>query len=148
MPHSFWTMKKNRKHILFHSKQRIWYAFHSKDEYSIHSPFLFDLFTKGLKQKHKPIEDKICEYLKHKMPIVSLNIKDADSNTVNNILHKEDEIAIIISQIRKTPEYFSQWRNIVNKQQNNIFTLEFYKVGVIIQSSKFLRSQHLVLKKR
>lgn len=141
-------MKKYRKNILFHSRQRVWYAIHSKDEYSIHSPFLFDLFTKGLKHKHKPLEENICEYLKHRMPIALLNIKEANMDSLDKILHTKDEVAIIISQIRKTPEYFSQWRSIVKTLQDNVFTLEFYKVGVIIQSNKFLRSQHLVLKKR
>lgn len=39
--------------IFFKTKHYLRYKFLAKDEYSLHSPFMFDFFTKGLKKSCK-----------------------------------------------------------------------------------------------
>ncbi len=70
----FFTFKNRLRHFLL-----------AKDEYSLHSPFMFDLFTKGLKQKDKTLPAKgrkerfFCRLAKYFQPKSILILSEKDN---------------------------------------------------------------------
>ncbi len=73
----------------FTLKNRIRHCFLAKDEYSLHSPFMFDLFTKGLKTKSKHLPAKghkarfICRLANYFQPKEVLIFGDKDKKYAN-----------------------------------------------------------------
>lgn len=141
-------MKKKNKNTTFRFKQKLWYIYHAKDEYSIHSPFLFDLFIKAVKHRKTSLEKSLTSYLQQTMLVYSFSCNEKNISNIHSLRNNNDNIAIFIHNIRTCPNNLRIWQDLQKNNKQTCFFLDFFSFGVIIQSKNFKISQSFILKKR
>lgn len=155
--------------IFFKTKHYLRYKFLAKNEYSLHSPFMFDFFTKGLKKscKNKDIcfearfESliskskakrkflfKAFEYLKAQgFEIIYVGNESFSQESIADLRLCKENTAIFIEGIYKERENLELWERI---QADEGFKLccDFFDFGVIFFTSKPLKKQNYILRKK
>lgn len=128
------------KSIFFYLKEYFKYCLKATDEYSVHSPLIFDLYNNI---KTKNIEQGIKEYFS-KDVVVEL----FDYESVIRELKENKVIIIIIKDIRKTANKSSTWDKITRIENVAFVSIDFFRLGVIIKTESVLKRQHYILKSR
>lgn len=126
--------------FFFKTKEYIFYSLKAKDEYSVHSPLVFDFYTTAVKNSKLSLKEKIGKYFS------SFAIEDCNSfSLINSKLQEEsDNIIIIIENIHSNIRNHKQWKKIC--ELNDIFiSIDFFSLGLIIKSSKLIKRQHYIL---
>lgn len=126
--------------FFFKTKEYILYLFKAKDEYSVHSPLVFDFYTKAVKNSKLSLKEKIGKYFS------SFTIEEYDSfSLIQPQLQEENpNVIIIIENIHSDISNHKQWKKIC--ELNDIFiSIDFFSLGLIIKSSKLIKRQHYIL---
>lgn len=153
----------------FYTKQYLKYKFLSKDEYSLHSPLMFDFFTKGLKKscKNKDISFDSCleklipnnkrkrkflfkvfEYFKSQgFQVIYVPNKDFTLEKLEVLKNCKPNMAIVIEKIYKEREKLMLWKEI---KANKEFKLccDFFDFGLVLLTDRPLKKQNYVLRKK
>ena len=153
----------------FYTKQYLKYKFLAKDEYSLHSPLMFDFFTKGLKKscKNKDISFDSCleklipnskkkrkflfkvfEYFKsHGFQVIYVPNKDFTLEKLEVLNNCKPNMAIVIEKIYKEREKLMLWKEI---KANKDFKLccDFFDFGLVLLTDRPLKKQSYVLRKK
>jgi hypothetical protein len=155
--------------FLFFLKNYICYKFNAKDEYSLHSPFMFDFFVNGLK---KPCKSKdICfdskietiipknkclrkflfrafQYFKSQnIEVVYVKNEDFSLDCVENFKSYNSNTAIVIEGIYKDVNKLEIWKRIKANRDFKI-CCDFFDFGFVFLTDKPLKKQNYVLRKR
>ena len=163
------------KNLLFRIRQYIFYCLKAKDEFSIHSPFLFAFYTNIIKrkkakkslQKNELISKIINSYPEFNVftsdftTMVSLNNR-SNNNTISAInitdfsktypakticdFIEKPYTIIILFGIHKTKVNHIFWQNICTKDFKCV-KLDFFNYGILINNPHIFSKQVLVLKK-
>lgn len=126
--------------FFFKTKEYILYLFKAKDEYSVHSPLVFDFYTTTVKNSKLSLKEKIGKYFS------SFTIEEYDSfSLIQPQLQEENpNVIIIIENIHSDISNHKQWKKIC--ELNDIFiSIDFFSLGLIIKSSKLIKRQHYIL---
>lgn len=126
--------------FFFKTKEYIFYSLKAKDEYSVHSPLVFDFYTTAIKNSKLSLKEKIGKYFS------SFTIEEYDSfSLIQPQLQEENpNVIIIIENIHSDISNHKQWKKIC--ELNDIFTsIDFFSLGLIIKSSKLIKRQHYIL---
>ena len=120
--------------FFFKTKEYIFYSLKAKDEYSVHSPLVFDFYTTTVKNSKLSLKE------------TSFAIEDCNSfSLINSKLQEEsDNIIIIIENIHSNIRNHKQWKRLC--ELDDVFTsIDFFSLGLIIKSSKLIKRQHYIL---
>lgn len=128
------------KNIFFYFKEYLKYCLKATDEYSIHSPLIFDLYNNI---KTKNIEQEIKDYFSKD---VVVELYDYDS--IIQKLKEYKVIIIIIKDIHKTANKSSIWEKIKRMENVAFVSVDFFRLGVIIKTESVLKRQHYILKRK
>lgn len=126
--------------FFFKTKEYILYLFKAKDEYSVHSPLVFDFYTKAVKNSKLSLKEKIGKYFS------SFTIEEYDSfSLIQPQLQEENpNVIIIIENIHSDISNHKQWKRLC--ELDDVFTsIDFFSLGLIIKSSKLIKRQHYIL---
>lgn len=126
--------------FFFKTKEYIFYSLKAKDEYSVHSPLVFDFYTTAVKNSKLSLKEKIGKYFS------SFTIEEYDSfSLIQPQLQEENpNVIIIIENIHSDISNHKQWKKIC--ELNDIFiSIDFFSLGLIIKSSKLIKRQHYIL---
>lgn len=126
--------------FFFKTKEYIFYSLKAKDEYSVHSPLVFDFYTTTVKNSKLSLKEKIGKYFS------SFTIEEYDSfSLIQPQLQEENpNVIIIIENIHSDISNHKQWKKIC--ELNDIFiSIDFFSLGLIIKSSKLIKRQHYIL---
>lgn len=126
--------------MFFYLKEYIKYCLKATNEYSVHSPLIFDMYSKI---KAKNIEEGIKEYFAKDM-VIELS----DYNTIIQKLRENKIIIIIIKDIHKTTGNYSVWEKINRIEKVAFVSIDFFSLGVIIKTESLLKRQHYILKSK
>jgi len=127
----------------FKQKQRIKYYFNKKDEYSIHSPFMFDLYIKTIKENRKNPQ-KLIKKLEEEYGKDSIIQISCDYNVFQET-HKQDteNKILIIENPYKNKDTYQDFKKIIHDPRT-IVSIDFFKIALIFQNHK-LSPQHYCL---
>lgn len=128
---------------LFKQKQRIKYYFNKKDEYSIHSPFMFDLYIKMIKENRKNPQ-KLISKLKEeygKENILRIPCQYTIFQEIQNQITQET--ILIIEDPYKNKSTYQDFLKIIHDPRA-IVSIDFFKIALIFQNHK-LSPQHYCL---
>ncbi|MBR1626919.1 MAG: hypothetical protein IJ681_07230 [Bacteroidales bacterium] len=134
---------------LFIIRQYIIYKYNAKGAFSIHSPFVFELFNNVIKRKkHK-------KSLKKNALIENLNAYYTDFNILNlslKVSYKEvaDKIKnpftiLLFHDIHACKENFDSWKRFINMEENFI-SIDLFFIGLIINNPYVKQKQHYILR--
>ncbi len=126
--------------MFFYLKEYIKYCLKATNEYSVHSPLIFDLYSKI---KTKNIEQSIKKYFSK-----DIVIELSDYGSVIQKLRENKIIIIIIKDIHKTAGNYSVWEKINRIEKVAFVSIDFFSVGVIIKTESLLKRQHYILKRK
>lgn len=153
----------------FYTKQYLIYKLSAKDEYSLHSPLMFDFFTKGLKKscKNKDISFDSCleklipnnkrkrkflfkvfEYFKSQgFQVIYVPNKDFTLEKLEVLKNCKPNMTIVIEKIYKEREKLMLWKEI---KTNKDFKLccDFFDFGLVLLTDRPLKKQSYVLRKK
>ena len=153
----------------FYTKQYLIYKLSAKDEYSLHSPLMFDFFTKGLKKscKNKDIFFDSCleklipnnkrkrkflfkvfEYFKSQgFQVIYVPNKDFTLEKLEVLKNCKPNMTIVIEKIYKEREKLMLWKEI---KTNKDFKLccDFFDFGLVLLTDRPLKKQSYVLRKK
>ncbi len=155
--------------FLFFLKSYTCYKFKAKDEYSLHSPFMFDFFVNGLKKACKDSEIVFNEEIFVNAPksksarkflfktISYLQSKDIEilyidkDNFVQDKLEKinncNNNTAIIIEGIYKDKSKNELWKSLQDNKDIKL-CCDFFSFGIIFLTDKPLKKQNYILRKK
>lgn len=152
-----------------YTKQYLRYKLSAKDEYSLHSPLMFDFFTKGLKKscKSKDISFDSCfeslipnskrkrkflfkvfEYFKSQgFQVIYVPNEDFTLAKLEVLKNCKTNTAIVIEKIYKEREKITLWKEI---KANKDFKLccDFFDFGLVLLTDRPLKKQNYVLRKK
>lgn len=155
--------------IFFYTKQYLIYKLSAKDEYSLHSPLMFDFFTKGLKKscRNKDVSFDSCfenlipnnkrkrkflfkvfEYFKSQgFQVIYVPNKDFTLEKLEVLKNCKPNMAIVIEKIYKEREKLMLWKEI---KANKEFKLccDFFDFGLVLLTERPLKKQNYVLRKK
>lgn len=126
--------------FFFKTKEYIFYFLKAKDEYSVHSPLVFDFYTTAVKNSKLSLKEKIGKYFS------SFTIEEYDSfSLIQPQLQEENpNVIIIIENIHSDISNHKQWKRLC--ELDDVFTsIDFFSLGLIIKSSKLIKRQHYIL---
>ena len=104
-------------------KQKLWYSKNAVNEYSIHSPFLFDMYLKAIKHKRKQeLKKSIEDYL-----------------ASNNYSYS------IVPDPHKSKEHLAKWNNRIAEQKAHTYYIDLFSFAIVVESESFKIPQHFVL---
>lgn len=137
------------QYSLFTIKQHIVYLLKAKNAFSVHSPFVYSLYSYILKNRKRKCKNKLtslhsslCEYLD------DYNITTINSSTeYQEILDKisQNRNAVIISNIHTNKEFNALWQRLTNIQTHYI-TIDFFCLGILINCENVIYNQNYILK--
>ena len=155
--------------FLFFLKNYICYKFNAKDEYSLHSPFMFDFFVNGLKKPCKNSDIAFNEEIFVNIPkskssrkflfktVSYLQSKDIEilyidkDNFVQDKLEKikncNNNTAIIIEGIYKDKSKNELWKSLQDNKDIKL-CCDFFSFGIIFLTDKPLKKQNYILRKK
>ncbi len=155
--------------FLFFQKSYLCYKFKAKDEYSLHSPFMFDFFVNGLKTSCKNSEIifvpelekripkakslrkflfKTFRYLKSKeMELLYIDSESFVKENLEQIMACNLNTAVVIEGIHKNKLKNELWKSL---QANENFKIccDFFSFGIIFLTDKPLKKQNYILRKK
>lgn len=120
---------------IFQLKQRLKHYFKKKDEYSIHSPFMFDLYNKTIKKyRNKPT--KLILKLKEEYGIENILQITCEYNIYQEIQNQTTEDTIIIvKKPYKNKATCQEFQKIITDPRA-IVSIDFFKIAIILQNHK------------
>lgn len=125
---------------LFKTKEYIVYLLKAKDEYAIHSPLVFEFYTKAVKNSDLLLKEKIIKYFSNYAVEECISSKFIDSK----IKEDNNNIIIIVDNIHSNINNNKQWKEVC--ESNDVFTsIDFFSLGLIIKSNKLIKRQHYIL---
>lgn len=125
---------------LFKTKEYIVYLLKAKDEYAIHSPLVFEFYTKAVKNSDLLLKEKIIKYFS------TYAIEECNSSKFidSKIKEENNNIIIIVDNIHSNINNNKQWEEVC--ESNDVFTsIDFFSLGLIIKSNKLIKRQHYIL---
>lgn len=126
--------------MFFYLKEYIKFCLRATNEYSVHSPLIFDMYSKI---KAKNIEQGIKKYFAK-----DIVIELSDYDIIIQKLIENKSIIIIIKDIHKATGNYYVWEKI-NRIENVAFvSIDFFSIGVIIRTESLLKRQHYILKRK
>ncbi|MDO5760383.1 MAG: hypothetical protein Q4Q06_05105 [Bacteroidota bacterium] len=128
------------KDMFFYFKEYLRYSLRAKDEYSVHSPLIFNLYTKV---KKRNIKEEITKYFGQ-----SLVVQTEDYQTIKDKLRENNPIIIIINDIHKRSSLFSLWKRVLEKEEIVFASIDFFSCGIIVRNERLLRRQDYILKRK
>ncbi|MBO7276671.1 MAG: hypothetical protein J6U84_01775 [Bacteroidales bacterium] len=155
--------------FLFFLKSYTCYKFKAKDEYSLHSPFMFDFFVNGLKKPCKSKDIYFDSKLKNIIPkskslrkflfkafqyfksqdieVVYVKKDDFSLDCIENFKSYSSNTAIVIEGIYKNKSNYNLWKSLQANQDFKICS-DFFDFGFVFLTDKPLKKQNYVLRKR
>lgn len=128
---------------IFQLKQRLKHHFKKKDEYSIHSPFMFDLYNKTIK-KHRNNPTKIILKLKEEYGQENIIQIPCEYNTYQEIQNQTtEETIIIVKKPYKNKDSYKEFKKIITDPRV-VVSVDCFKIGLVLQNHK-LSPQHYCL---
>jgi hypothetical protein len=138
------------KNHIFKILQYISYSIRAKDEYSLHSPFVYDFYANFIKRKKTLKGSKKQQILCHiktylaDYDIVTLKeLKDYD-NIKNSI--KNPFTILLIEGIHNSKKSLELKNQIINDDNHHI-TIDFFSVFLVINNPNIINNQNYILKK-
>ncbi len=126
--------------LLFKLKEYIIYVYKAKDEYSIHSPLVFDFYTKAIKHKKSSVCQRTTDYFTK-----TCIEKSNDFDFIDSSLKQEDKnIVIIIENIHSNKNNSALWKSIC-EINSNFASLDFFSTGVLIKDTRLIKRNHSIL---
>ena len=135
----------------FELKHYISYLLRAKDEYSLHSPFVFAFYNALIKRKKQPKGFKkqqiICQ-TQISLPSYKL-IQSNEEYTIKDIADKikNPYNIIIIDNQYKTQNDYLKFQDL-KALPYEFISLDFFSFVLIISNPKILKKQHYLLKKK
>ncbi len=153
----------------FYTKQYLRYKLSAKDEYSLHSPLMFDFFTKGLKKSYKNNDISFDSYFENVIPkskrkrkflfkvfeyfksqgfqVIYVQNEDFTLEKLEDLKSYKLNTAIVIEKIYKEREKLTLWKEI---KANKEFKLccDFFDFGLVLLTDRPLKKQNYILRKR
>lgn len=155
--------------FLFFQKSYLCYKFKAKDEYSLHSPFMFDFFVNGLKlscknsdivfspemeariPKAKFLREflfKTFRYLKSKeIDLIYIDSESFVKENLEQIKNCNSETAIVIEGIYNDKLKNELWKSL-QADENFKICCDFFYFGIIFITDKPLKKQNYILRKK
>lgn len=112
----------------------------AKDEYAIHSPLVFEFYTKAVKNSDLLLKEKIIRYFS------TYAVEECNSSKFidSKIKEETNNIIIIVDNIHSNINNNKQWKEVC--ESNDVFTsIDFFSLGLIIKSNKLIKRQHYIL---
>lgn len=154
--------------ILFLTKNFLRYSLKAKDEYSLHSPFMFDFFVKGLKKPCKKrdicfdshLESlipnckssrkflfKAFEYFKSQaIEVVYVKNEDFCLEKIKDFSSYNTNTAIVIEGIYKNKDKNEIWKSLLVNEDIKL-CCDFFSFGIVFLTDKPLKKQNYILRK-
>lgn len=134
--------------ILFYIKSFISYSLKAKDEYSLHSPFMFDFFVNGVKAKWSVgFIDRVLSYFKS----VGIEWVLVDRNSfcereIESLDFSPSNKAIIFKGIHSNKDKEFLWKSLNNSEACRV-CCDFFSYGIVFLTDKPLRKQSYILRR-
>lgn len=127
---------------LFEIKHWFIHILKAKNEYSIHSPFMFELYNSCIKNKSKHIEKLIISLGKHYSKD-NINIVNNIEEIIEILPQCEDKILIYPSQY-KNKSRKTEFKEIINSPNTRVI-VDLFSLALIINNPK-LKKQYYRLR--
>ncbi len=115
----------------------------AKDEYAVHSPLIFDFYTKAIKGNKKDIKTRIQNYF-NKDIVTELY----DYNEIVQKITKNGTLVIIMENIHRSLKNNSLWQKIIRMENIAFTSMDLFCLGILIKNEKLLKRQHYVLRRK
>jgi len=119
------------------------YCMRAKDEYAVHSPLIFDFYTKAIKGNKKDIKTRIQNYF-NKDIVTELY----DYNEIVQKITKNGTLVIIMENIHRSLKNNSLWQKIIRMENIAFTSMDLFCLGILIKNEKLLKRQHYVLRRK
>ncbi|MBP1644699.1 MAG: hypothetical protein H6Q16_274 [Bacteroidetes bacterium] len=120
---------------IFTQKNKLLHNFKKKNEYSIHSPYMFDLYNRIIK-KHKRNPLKLIHLFQEefgKEDIIIISSSYDEFKTIQTIV--KDSSIIIIDKPYQSKYSYNEFLKIISDPRR-IVSIDLFKIGIIFQNSK------------
>ena len=153
----------------FYTKQYLRYKLSAKDEYSLHSPLMFDFFTKGLKKSYKNNDISFDSYFENVIPkskrkrkflfkvfeyfksqgfqVIYVQNEDFTLEKLEDLKSYKLNTAIVIEKIYKEREKLTLWKEIKTNKEFKL-CCDFFDFGLVLLTDRPLKKQNYILRKR
>ncbi|MDR1725737.1 MAG: hypothetical protein LBR28_05035 [Bacteroidales bacterium] len=128
--------------IWFKFKNYLKYIYKAKNEYSIHSPFMFETYLKCIKGKtEKEMIEKLNE--RFKCEVLNMPLNTNMEEYVLNTLKSKNPCMFYLKRIYRDRETFKQWEYL---RQQKCITLDinFYYAGLILVKNGLKRQSYIL----
>ncbi|MBR1769394.1 MAG: hypothetical protein IJ748_02955 [Bacteroidales bacterium] len=136
------------KHILFKNKQIFTFFCRAKDEYSLHSPLVFDFYTKAIRKRKDTLEQAVLRYFSPKCKTDFFIAEDELSGQISKALQGDEDRVIFVKNIRKTKNNLALWHKIKSIRGIVFVSIDFYSSGLIIKNRNLKKKQDYILKSK
>lgn len=141
-------VKQALKSLCFVIREYSLYRIKSKDEYSLHSPLIFELYTCCIAKDKRNIRDKITDFFAKDCPIEKLESTNYDPEKLLKEIATKDDIVIIVEKIHQTRQAKEKWQKVLSDDRTVRVTIDFFSCGVIIRNKRFRQKQDYILKQK
>lgn len=155
--------------FLFFLRSYFRYRLRAKDEYSLHSPFMFDFFVKGLKKpcrakdicfdskleaiapqsrsKRKFLFKAFQYFNSQAIEVVYIRNEDFSLDCVERFSSYSSNTAIVIEGIYKNKAKNDLWKSLLVNGDMKL-CCDFFSFGIVFLTDKPLKKQNYILCKK
>lgn len=119
----------------FSQKHRLLHSIKKKNEFSIHSPYMFDLYNRLIK-KHKRNPIRLIHLFQEEFGeenIIMISSSYDEFQALQTIV--KDSSIIIIEKPYKSKDSYNEFLKIISDPRR-IVSIDLFKIGIIFQNSK------------